>query len=94
MSEDDLLAAVREMARLHHWLTYHTYRSDRSEPGFPDIVLVRPPRLLFMELKSDKGKLTEEQAEWMALLEQVLGVECALVRPSDWISGAVERWLA
>src|SRR5437762_1447114 len=36
--------------------------------GFPDIVAVRPPRLLFVELKGAKGRVSEEQLAWMDAL--------------------------
>ena len=37
--------------------------------GSPDIIAVRGNRLLFAELKSDEGKLSLEQEEWLAALK-------------------------
>ena len=68
MTEAELQEAVREIAKQCSWLFYHTYRSKRSPAGFPDLVLVRPPRVVFAELKSDTGKLTREQRTWIAKL--------------------------
>lgn len=42
----------------------------RSEPGFPDLVLVRDGMLIFAELKTDTGKLTQHQRKWMAALDR------------------------
>jgi hypothetical protein len=53
------------------WRWYHTRDSRRSVPGFPDLVLVRPPRLLFVELKTERGKLTADQVAWLEDLEMV-----------------------
>lgn len=39
--ERDFQAAVMELARLLGWRVYHTWDSRKSEPGFPDLVLVR-----------------------------------------------------
>ena len=49
MTEADLQRSIIIAAREFQWLAYATYRSMRSEPGFPDLVLVRPPRVIFLE---------------------------------------------
>jgi hypothetical protein len=74
-------------------MVYHTHDSRRSEPGFPDLVLVRHERLLFVELKSGKGKLTPAQAQWFGRLSQA-GASVRVWRPSDWLDGTIERELA
>ena len=85
-SEDGFLGWVRDLARRRpvadRWRTYHTLRSKGSEPGFPDLILVRPPRLIFAELKSERGRLTKAQREWRADLE-ACGVEVYTWRPSE-----------
>ena len=93
MTEKQLQAAVMRMARLRGWLAYHTYDSRRSEPGFPDLVMVRHSRLLFVELKSERGKLTEAQHGWRNALVQVYEVEVHVWRPSDWLNGSIEEAL-
>jgi hypothetical protein len=45
--------------------------------------MVRPPRIVFAELKAEAGKVTEHQARWLALLSACPGVETYLWRPSD-----------
>lgn len=65
---------------------YHTWRSFHSPAGFPDCVMVRiepGPRLIFAELKSEKGKVTPEQEQWLEAL-QFIGVEAYLWRPADF----------
>ena len=44
-----------------------------SPKGEPDLRLVRPPRVVFLELKADKGKLTPEQTEGLDLLGPLPG---------------------
>ena len=69
MTEAELQEAVRQLATLLGWLTYHTYDSRRSNAGFPDLVLAHPERgVIFAELKSTKGKVTPEQREWCQTL--------------------------
>ncbi len=74
----------REIADPFGWLLYHTFNSRRSEAGFPDLVLVRDGRILFIELKKDdKAKPSPAQILWLAALKECPGVEVYLWRPSD-----------
>jgi len=70
---------ITQALRMHGWLHTHFrplrteagYRTPLSgDKGFPDIVAVHPERglLLFIEVKSDKGKLSPEQKTWIAAL--------------------------
>lgn len=94
MTEAQLLEAVRELARWHRWLTYHTYRSTRSEPGWPDLVLAHPAsgRLMIVELKTDRGSLTRPQLDWLTALK-ACGVDVRVWRPRDLRSGEIARAL-
>lgn len=83
MRESHLQSDIRDAALKLGWLFYHTYDSRRSDPGFPDCVLARPPDLIFAELKSEDGRATPEQLRWMDVLHRA-GQEVYLWRPSDW----------
>jgi len=50
--------------------------------GWPDLVLVRD-KVIFVELKTDKGTIRPEQHQWIAWLEAA-GQEVHVWRPSDW----------
>ena len=99
MKERELQDNVIECARfMGYTLIYHTWNSRHSPSGFPDLVLIRPQspfdwRCIYIELKSEKGKLTEFQKEWREGLE-ACGQEVYVFRPSDWLSGHVETVLA
>jgi hypothetical protein len=86
--ESDFLAAVTELAGLAGWLVYHTYDSRRSQAGFPDLVLVRGDKLIFAELKTDKGTVRDAQIVWLNTLSKFAdsqtAVEVYLWRPKDW----------
>ncbi len=86
ISEKDFRQQVVDFARLTGWHCYFTWNSMHSPKGFPDLVLVRPPELLYVELKSDTGKLTAEQEECIDILRQA-GQTVFVWRPSDdvWI---------
>jgi hypothetical protein len=84
ISEKQWMTTILEMATAHGWeLRYHTYDSRRSSRGFPDLVLVRPPRILFVEVKKERGKLTRDQEVWMKALEMCPMVESYVWKPSD-----------
>lgn len=84
LMERELLEAVIDLLKLFHWRYYHTYDSRRSVHGYPDITAVRGKRLLFIELKSEKGKLTQGQRLWLADLKFTERAETYVWRPSDW----------
>jgi hypothetical protein len=50
--------------------------------GFVDLVLGRE-RVVFAELKTDRGRLTAQQAAWVRAL-QAAGQEVHVWRPSQW----------
>ncbi len=98
MSEEELQVSVLELARWRGWLCYHTYDSRRSEPGFPDLVMVRAGKAVYAELKSDTGPITKDQKRWRERLERHVEfagpyVEYYLWRPDDWLSGKIEEAL-
>lgn len=84
ISEREFQAMVIEFASLSQWLVYHTHDSRRSHAGFPDLTLVRPPRVVFAELKSERGRVMPQQQAWLDNLRECAGVESYLWRPSDW----------
>ena len=57
--------------------------APQSAPGFPDLTMVRRGKLVFAELKTEKGNLTKAQAWWLAGLKQA-HPHVYLWRPSDW----------
>lgn len=83
LSEDDWQAQVIAAARLLGWAYYHTRDSRRSPHGFPDLVLSRPPRLVFAELKRERGQPTAEQYDWLERL-RTSGQEAYCWWPSQW----------
>lgn len=83
VTEKALMETIIEAAHLYGWKTYHTYDSRRSEPGYPDLALCRPPRYVLIECKTETGRLTEHQVEWGLSLTECPGVEYYLVRPTN-----------
>ena len=84
IKEKDFQAAVIDLARLFGWRPFWTWRSINSPEGEPDLRLVRPPRVIFAELKTEKGRLTAFQRSAGELLMLCPGIEYYLFRPRDW----------
>ena len=93
VTEKDFQQQVVTLARVCGWRVYYTTDSRRSPFGFPDLCMVRPPRLLYAELKTMRGRLTPQQIEWLDDLRRVTGVEVRQWKPSDWdeIVAVLER---
>lgn len=92
-TENDFQSQIIELARILGWKIAH-FRPARTKTGwrtavagdgsgFPDCCIVKPPRVIFAELKSNKGKLSAFQEHWLNLLKQCPGVEVYLWRPDD-----------
>ena len=70
--EADAQAAILDIARLQHWLTYHTHDSRGSDPGFPDLVLVRE-RIVHVEMKRQGETPRPTQIDWLDRLARAGG---------------------
>lgn len=93
-TEKQFQSNVLAMAKALGWMVYHTFDSRRSAAGFPDLVLVHPGqrRVLFWELKTEKGRVAPAQKLWISALAAV-GMEAKVMRPSDWVNGTIENEL-
>ena len=95
-SHDELLGKIIKVAHLHKWICAH-FRPARTSTGwrtpveadaegFPDLTLVRSGdrRILFIEVKTEKGKTTPAQEQWLEALRETGKCEVYLWRPSQW----------
>jgi len=94
-NEAQFQAWVLREAAARGWdkrLVYHPVVSRLSQSGWPDLVLIRPPRMLFWELKGPTGTPTESQERWISAM-QACGQEARFVWPKDWryVIEALER---
>jgi hypothetical protein len=89
-TEKQFQGAVVELCRLRGYLTYHTNDSRRSDPGFPDLVIVGHGRVLYRELKREGGRVSPAQRVWIDWLERH-GADVAVWTPKDWT--LIERTL-
>lgn len=107
ISERELQDAVADVARTLGWRVFHSRPARTSKgwrtpvqydgKGYVDLTLVHEGRgrLIFAELKSDKGRTTPEQDAWLAGLERVAEtvpdvVSVHVWTPADWPTAIVE----
>ena len=67
---------------------YHPYTSRRSTPGWPDWTIIGTRRVIFRELKSERGVLSPEQKQVGEMLQRA-GQSWRVWRPSDLLSGQI-----
>ena len=80
--EEAFMQRVIDLARDLGYRHYHPRDSRKSVAGWPDLVLVRPGRCLFVETKTDTGRLTAAQEDWLECLRDA-GQEVHVWRPGD-----------
>ena len=64
---------------------HHCDRGDvslRGDAGFPDLVLARKDRVMFVEVKSARGRLGKNQAAWFGVLTAA-GADARVVYPDQ-----------
>ena len=97
ISEESFSSTVEDLLKTFGWRYVHS-RPARTlsgwvtalsgDKGFVDFTAVRDGVCLFIELKSDKGRLSEGQREWMTELIKVAaissGVQYRVFRPNDF----------
>jgi hypothetical protein len=97
VKEADFQKIVISIAKASGWLVHHPLPSmnrrgiwathELGDHGFPDLVLAHPKgRVIFAELKSDKGKVSPLQSRWLSVLRT--GAVVKVWRPADldWIA--------
>lgn len=93
VSEAAFQQVVIDVARWHGWKVFHPLPAQNArgrwrtaqagDTGFPDLVLAHPKRgVIFAELKSAIGKLSDRQQAWLDTLKQA-GAEVYVWRPAD-----------
>lgn len=100
-NERTFQSEIMYLARLTGWLVWHfndsrrqvaagRFVGDKDAAGFPDLVLARE-RVVFIEVKTLKGKLSDKQRRCIQALEDA-GQEVYVFRPDDW--DTIKRVLA
>lgn len=89
----ELLPAIVSRCKALDLLCYHTYDSRKSEDGYLDCTIVgHVAPAYFWELKREGENPQPKQQRWLDRMAAV-GLVVAVRRPSDLISGLIDREL-
>ncbi len=80
--------AIADAFRRLGWQWYDTYQVAQYIPGFPDGLAVKPDYALLVEVKGERGQLTEDEAEFHAWYEGPL----AIVRSNEDVVRVTKEW--
>ena len=72
-------SAVRDLAKQYGWLGYRTQHTQ----GDAEFILGVPGRCVVILCKAKKAKLTQEQVQWLSLLNSVPGMHALVARPGQ-----------
>lgn len=91
MREDEFAKRIEETMDWLGLTWHHETDSRKSKAGFPDYCIVGDYGVIFLEIKSSKGKVSPKQKEWIESLSRatlddgVTKVVTAYVAyPEDW----------
>ena len=95
--ESELQRAIVQVLAYAGWLVIHIpnqstrgrQRWSGLKPGAPDLVAVRHGRVVFLEVKTESGRVSEKQSEMHDLL-RLHGMEVRVVRNIDDIMDLVQ----
>jgi VRR-NUC domain len=102
MSEQELLDCVVELSHVLGFKVAH-FRAARTAhgwrtpvaadgAGWPDLTIVGRGRVIFAELKAERGRTSDEQKDWLAWLSDA-GATATVWRSADWLDGTIESVL-
>lgn len=92
VTERQFQADIRALLATYGYRVHVVHDSRRSPEGWPDCLAASPNGdVLALELKTETGRVTVAQTEWLALLNGC-GVEARVLRPSevDWLIGRLQ----
>lgn len=91
MPERELQQLVADLCRVLGLAHFHVRHSGGMAAGWPDSVIIGT-RVLFRELKSERGCLSPEQRAVGDMLTAA-GADWRVWRPRDWLTGDIEMEL-
>lgn len=83
ISLDEWQGLVTTFATFQGWSVYVNANPKGTTPGFPHLVIVRKPELMFVLLRTNRAEPTRAQQDWLATIA-ACDVRAEMWRPEDW----------
>lgn len=94
ISEKAYQKQITDLATMYGWRWVHFGDSrntnkhgqqfgDKNAAGFPDLLCIRPPEMVVIEVKRELGKTKPNQDEWLADFA-ASGIDAYVSRPSNF----------
>ncbi len=77
--EKEIRGQVKDYLRWKGWFVFHVLQGLGSYPGISDLIAIKNGRVVFIELKTARGRQGEKQKEFQADIEAA-GGEYLIVR--------------
>jgi hypothetical protein len=100
-TEKEWQATLVAALEVFGYVVEHTYplltkqgiwRTGSTLKGKPDLIALRPPRLLAIEVKTDRGRLEEAQRAVLSLYALIPNARAWVLRPrDDW--SLIQAWM-
>lgn len=98
--EREFHSSITDLLTMLGWASCHTYplqtrhgwRTGTTATGWPDLVALRGPYVVAIEVKSDTGKPTDDQLVWLARFAALDSGRGWLVDPSLSMQ-TLAKWL-
>lgn len=92
MTEAQLQDAITGMLDHYRIPFHHETDSRKSKAGFPDLCIFGR-RIVFWELKTQGGRVTEDQHRILTRIVRAENGSARVVRPMDLLDGSVQEWV-
>ncbi|WP_461367302.1 VRR-NUC domain-containing protein [Candidatus Darwinibacter acetoxidans] len=88
--ESDIQRAIRDYLRLMGWFVWHNLQSLGSYRGLADLTAVKDGTVLFIEVKTSRGRLTQHQERFKDHLTRA-GGHYVVARSIDDVEEAIKQ---
>ena len=86
VTETDIRRQIQDYLRIRGWFVFYILQGLGAYKGIPDLIAVKNGRVLFIELKTPRGRQSDHQKKFQADLEAA-GGEYILCRGAEDLQG-------